>query len=191
MEAILLASLVATIITWVVRRHWWLTRVRSWSMYPTLHPGDLMITRALHGRATVHRGDIVVIDSAELSRRVVKRVIGLPGDTVQITPEGIRINNQPLDEPGLTGHGGPTRTFHVPVDGYFVLGDNRHRSSDSRAWRNPYPPRLAIRGRLAGRPLPRSPRIRRAASQPHAPGRLGPGRADFASLRSRHDRTHD
>jgi signal peptidase I len=157
MGAILLASLVAAITGWVVRRHWWLTRVRSWSMYPTLHPGDLRITRALSGRDTIHRGDIVVIDSTELSRRVVKRVIGLPGDTVQITPGGTSINGEPLDEPYLAGHGGPTRTFHVPVDGYFVLGDNRHRSSDSRTWANPYPPLTTMRGRLVP---PRSVRHR-------------------------------
>jgi signal peptidase I len=146
-EAILLAALVAAT-AWVVRRHWWLTRVRSWSMHPTLHPGDLRITRALSGRDTIHRGDIVVIDSTELRRRVVKRIIGLPGETVQVTPGGICIDGEPFDEPYLAGDGGPTGTFRVPEDGYFVLGDNRHCSSDSRTWANPFPSLTTIRGRL-------------------------------------------
>jgi len=133
-----------------VRRHWWVTTVRSWSMYPTLRPGDLLPTRAVRGTRQVGRGDIVIVDSAELGRRVVKRVIGLPGETVGVGPEGVTIDGAPLPEPYLVAHGGPAARFQVPEGAYVVLGDHRRGSSDSRTWRRPYVAATAIRGRVTG-----------------------------------------
>lgn len=155
MEVVLLV-LVAALCLGVLRRHWWLTRVRGWSMYPTLRPGDLVATRAVHGRAGLRRGDLVVLD-APGGGRVVKRIVGLPGEQVRVTPGGVWIDGQPLAEPFVTLPGGGTRSFQVPQDGYLVLGDNRRHSTDSRAWTDPYPTRAAIRGRLTGRPLGRRP----------------------------------
>ena len=151
--ALTLAALVAAITALVVRRHRWLTRVRSWSMYPTLQPGDLYLTRAIARPDHIRRGDLVVIQSAELGRAVIKRVIGLPGEAVQITPDRVIIDGIGLPEPYPTIDGGTTGTFHVPTGAYLVLGDNRPRSSDSRTWTQPYVPAAAIHGRLTSQQL--------------------------------------
>ncbi|MBR0674131.1 signal peptidase I [Neoroseomonas soli] len=147
-EAFALLIPVAAITAMVVRRYWWLTRIRSWSMYPTLRPADCVPTRRIRGTKPVRRGDIVVIDSAELGRRVVKRVIGLPGETVEVSPHGVTVDGVPLAEPYVAAHGGPAGRFRVPAHAYVVLGDNRPQSSDSRSWMTPYVPATAIRGRL-------------------------------------------
>ncbi len=145
-------ALVAALTLGVARRHWWLTRVRGWSMYPTLRPGDLVVTRPVYGHDGLHRGDLVVLD-APGGRRVVKRIVGLPGEAVRVTPGGVSIGGQPVTEPFVSLRGGGSGSFQVPPDGYVVLGDNRRHSTDSRSWDNPYPTRAAIRGRVVGSPL--------------------------------------
>ncbi len=149
---------VAALTGLLVRRHWWRTRVTSWSMYPTLSPGAVFWTRRLSPGAPVHRGDIMVIDLPEPAapppgskpsgpgRCVVKRVIGLPGETVQVTADQVLIDGTPLAEPYVAHRGGPTGVYQVPADSYFVLGDNRALSSDSRAWKRPFVPRSALKG---------------------------------------------
>lgn len=139
---------VAAITAMVVRRYWWLTRIRSWSMYPTLHPADCVVTRRVGSAQSIRRGDIVVIDSAELGRQVVKRVIGLPGETVEVGLHGVTIDGRPLAEPYVAANGGAAGRFRVPARAYVVLGDNRPRSSDSRSWMTPFVPATAILGRL-------------------------------------------
>lgn len=149
-----------------IRHLVWLTRVESWSMAPTLKPGRLLLTRRLRRSEAVRRGDIVVVNSADLGRRVVKRVIGLPGETVVIDGLGVSIDGVPLAEPYVPAHGGAGGSFSVPGRAYLVLGDNRGRSSDSRSWRRPFVARSAIEGRwdpLLGALAPeRSGLVRRA-----------------------------
>lgn len=145
-----------------IRRLVWLTRVESWSMTPALRPGSLLLTRRLRRSEGVRRGDVVVLRSAELGRRVVKRVIGLPGETIIVDGRGVRVDGVPLAEPYVLGNGGAAGSFPVPDGAYLVLGDNRARSRDSRSWRQPFVARTAIEGRviparakpLAARALP-------------------------------------
>lgn len=128
----------------------WLTRVRSSSMALTLRDGRLAPTRRLRRTTPVRRGDVVVIDSAEAGRRVVKRVVGLPGERVSIRAGAVRVDGRALAEP----YASPSHydgDFHVPAGRHLVLGDNRDASSDSRTWRSPYVPREAIVGRLIAR----------------------------------------
>lgn len=125
----------------------WLTRVESWSMAPSLRPGSLLLTRRLPGSDGIHRGDVVVLRSAELGRRVVKRVVGLPGESVVVDAHGVSVDGVPLVEPYVLVSGGRRGSFEVPAGAYLVLGDDRMRSSDSRSWRQPFVDRSAIEGR--------------------------------------------
>lgn len=152
-EAVALALPAAVFTALVARRGWWLTRIRSWSMYPTLHDGDVVLTRRLRETEPVRRGEVVLIASAELGRQVVKRVIGLPGDRVDVCAHGVTLNSVDLGEPYVVILGGATGSFCVPMHTYFVLGDNRPQSNDSRCWMIPFVPATAIRGRLVSRPL--------------------------------------
>jgi signal peptidase I len=99
----------------------------------------------------VLRGDVVVLRSGELGRRVVKRVVGLPGESVVVDHRGVRVDGVRLAEPYVLVHGGAGGSFSVPDGAYVVLGDNRARSSDSRSWRQPFVVRSAIEGRWVGR----------------------------------------
>jgi len=85
------------------------------------------------------RGDIVVFEyPKDTSRDFIKRVIGLPGETVEIRNNQILIDGQPLDEPYLSSTArtqmGNMPSTVVPADAVFVMGDNRGNSSDSRTW---------------------------------------------------------
>ncbi len=134
----------------------WLTRVRAHSMAPTLRDGALVLTRRLGRRTPVRRGDLVVVDSRELGQHVIKRVIGLPGETVAIERGHVHVDGRALAEP-YASRSMFTDRYRVPPGHYLLLGDNRDASSDSRSWRQPFIARDAIVGRvLQGRwPLPR------------------------------------
>ena len=118
--------------------------VPSGSMLPTLQIGDRLIANKLSSK--IRRGDIVVFRRApgdtDLQYPVlVKRVIGLPGETISSVGNTILIDGKPLSEPWLPKPTGicaqPTadvQTEKIPVDNYFVMGDCRGDSSDSRVW---------------------------------------------------------
>ena len=112
-------------------------RVESVSMQPTLYAGDFVIVNKLAYRlGEPSRGDVIVFryPPAPEQEPYIKRIIGLPGDLVQITGRKVYINGGPLAEPYLgvaTNQGGE---WVVPAGSLFVMGDNRNSSSDSRAW---------------------------------------------------------
>ncbi|MBK8666164.1 MAG: signal peptidase I [Burkholderiales bacterium] len=128
----------------------WLTRIRSHSMAPALPDGRLALTRRLWRRTPVRRGDVVVVQSRELGQAVVKRVIGLPGETVRIEAGRVSIDGRALAEPYAAPSVFSDR-YRVPPGHYFLLGDHRDKSSDSRSWREPYIERAALIGKLVGR----------------------------------------
>jgi len=110
--------------------------VHGQSMEPNLHENQRVIVDMISYRVRApERGEIIVLDVPE--RRsgppLIKRVIGLPGDSVEIRDGQVLINDQPLDEPYLNqttqGWLGP---MTVPEESLFVLGDNRAASNDSR-----------------------------------------------------------
>jgi signal peptidase I len=108
----------------------------------------------------IRRGDVVVFKYPdEPERDFIKRVIGLPGDTLELRNKKVYINGQPLDEPYVhflepASESQEVTSFdvrerygpvHVPDDEYFVMGDNRDNSQDSRYWG--YLPRHYVKGR--------------------------------------------
>lgn len=120
------------------------SRVPSASMENTIMTGD----RVIGSRLTYHfndpqRGDIAIFRFPDdESIYYVKRIIGMPGDIVDIRDGRVYLNNSetPLDEPYIREpmEDEPPLHYEVPEDSYFMLGDNRNSSADSRRWRNTF-----------------------------------------------------
>jgi signal peptidase I len=117
--------------------------IPSGSMSPTLQIDDRVIVNKLDG--PVHRGDIVVFHRVPADVGgppiLVKRVIGLPGETISGTGDQVYINGKRLAEPWLPGlHGlctdqnGAITPTKIAANHYFVMGDCRGDSDDSRVW---------------------------------------------------------
>ena len=112
-------------------------RVEGFSMEPTLHTNEyLFVNKLAYVVGEPQRGDIVVLRFPLDPRRdFVKRIIGLPGEEVEVRGGYVYINDRPLLEPYIKDrpayHYGPAR---VPPNDYFVLGDNRNNSDDSHVW---------------------------------------------------------
>jgi len=132
-------------------------RVEGASMDPTLHTGQyLLINKVLYARADgtllesvvpdrtpqdtpsfifggPQRGEVVVfLSPGQTDKDFIKRVIGLPGETIRIVNGQVFINGKPLDEPYITHHASyDMESKVIPPGNYFVLGDNRPNSSDS------------------------------------------------------------
>lgn len=116
-------------------------KVEGTSMLPRLHDGERIFVNKLiyYGLPHLERGDIVVFWYPEdPSKSYIKRVIGLPGETVEIREGRILINGRELEEDYLDPALNRARVNQQPVfvkDHYFfVMGDNRDNSSDSRYW---------------------------------------------------------
>jgi signal peptidase I len=114
-------------------------RIEGYSMEPNFHDGQyLLISKVDYVLHPPERGDVVVFMSPQdLSRDFIKRVIGLPGETVEIREGKVFINNKELGQnyavnPGSYNFG----PVSVGADQLFVLGDNRNNSSDSHSWGN-------------------------------------------------------
>ena len=113
-----------------------LVRVAGESMEPTYHSSDLLLTRPVGG-AGLRRGDVVVFGHGGLL--IIKRVVGLPGDSVELEAGRLIVNGQSVDgRPRLPG--AYTQTWSVPPATYFVAGDNPGVSDDSRVWDEPFVP---------------------------------------------------
>ena len=90
----------------------------------------------LFASATPGYGDVIAFSyPLEPSRELMKRVIGVPGDTIELDRGQVIRNGEPLDEPYVVNSDMRSASpVKVPADSYFVLGDNRPASSDSRSW---------------------------------------------------------
>ena len=105
------------------------------SMQPNLYRGDRMLTEKISYQLhPPRRGDVVIVDRPGNEVTLVKRVMALAGEMVQVRNGHTFINGQPIEEPWVTHFGGPGYGPEVvPEDHVFILGDNRAVSRDSRA----------------------------------------------------------
>ncbi|ACD52752.1 signal peptidase I [Clostridium botulinum] len=122
----------------------WIT---SGSMIPTLEVKDRLIATRVHNPENLNRGDIVIFDSDELKEILIKRLIGLPGDHIEIKNGIVSVNGEQLEEDYVENNEDYDRIFDVPEGEYFFLGDNRANSDDSRYWKNPYIKSEKIQGK--------------------------------------------
>ncbi len=112
-------------------------RVESISMQPTLYAGDFIIVNKLaYKLGSPKRGDIVIFHYPPNPdiEPYIKRVVGLPGETVRVHDGRVYVNEVPLNEPYVAANPNYEGTWVVPQDALFVLGDNRNKSSDSHSW---------------------------------------------------------
>ncbi len=112
-------------------------QVEQYSMEPTLLPHDrVLVNKFLYKFRDPVRGDIIVLRyPRDPGRNYIKRIVGLPGDKVQILEGHLLVNDVRIEEVYVNGT--PTGDFGpeaVPSDSFFVLGDNRNNSEDSRAF---------------------------------------------------------
>lgn len=132
-----------------------MTVIQSNSMEPTLMTGDtVFFTKLAYVRHDVSRGDIIAFWSEEQSALFAKRVIGLPGDDISFMDGYVCINGIFADESEYIVEDVETnciKSFTVPEGCYFVLGDNRENSYDSRFFSNPYIKKENIKGKYLGR----------------------------------------
>jgi signal peptidase I len=111
-------------------------RVDGASMEPTLVSGEYVIINRLSYRlGSPQRGDIIVFHfPRDPKEEYIKRVIGLPGDEVEVKNGTVYVNGQLFDESYLNVKMDYFGTWRIPADQLFVLGDNRNNSSDSHDW---------------------------------------------------------
>ena len=128
---------------------WFLSRVvlfnanvPTTSMESTIMKGDNLIGfRLAYMFSEPERGDVVIFPYPDNTKvNYVKRIIGMPGETVEVRDQKVYINGEALDESAYLsvvtdGNCGP---FVVPEDSYFMMGDNRNASLDSRYWENKF-----------------------------------------------------
>jgi signal peptidase I len=159
-EAIIIAILLALVIRTLIVQAF---TIPSGSMMDTLLVGDyILVNKFLYGPELPvtdyrlpgfrdpHRGDIIVFKYPQDEKRdFIKRIIGTPGDTVQVRGHTVFVNGTPLVEPyvrkpdsplgdrgqpGYCGYAYACEPTKVPAESYFVMGDNRDNSQDSRYW---------------------------------------------------------
>lgn len=104
-------------------------RVDGDSMKNTLKNGDILL---LYKLGSINRLDIIVLDEEKDNEKIIKRVIGLPGETVAIKKGKIYVNDKVIDDEYAYGETSDYDKVTLEDDEYFILGDNRLISKDSR-----------------------------------------------------------
>ena len=148
---IILPILVGLSLAFIIRHFvMFVAYIPSESMVPTLNVGDRVLTNRLaYTFDDVERFDVVVFKQDDSDTVMVKRIIGLPNERIKCVDNVIYINDEPLEQDFL----GPdvwTSDFEeiqIPDESYFMMGDNRMVSLDSRFWANPFVKKSEIWGK--------------------------------------------
>jgi signal peptidase I len=132
-ETLLLALILVLIINTISTR----IRVDGFSMEPTYHNNNyIVVSKLAYKFKEISRGDVIVFEyPLAPDEDFIKRVIGLPGDQIEVTNGKVFLNGTELNESYIDA--APIREqplLVVPEDSLFVMGDNRNNSSDSRTW---------------------------------------------------------
>ncbi len=125
-------------------------KVPTSSMEPTIMAGDFVFgNRLSYLNSSPDRYDVVIFRAPDEPKTLyVKRVIGIPGDKIEIVDGALYLNDELLDEPYIKEPMyGSYGTYYVPENSYFMLGDNRNSSKDARYWENTYVSEDAILGK--------------------------------------------
>ncbi len=133
LETLLLAAILFFVINTLTGRY----QVHGQSMVPSLHDGQYLIaSKVTYWLHAPERGDVVVLQPPGRSGTVpyIKRVIGLPGDLVEVRDQRVWVNGIALNEPYIHAPPNYPGNWVVGEGEYFVLGDNRNNSSDSHSW---------------------------------------------------------
>lgn len=131
-ETILLTLLIFWVVNTVTGRF----RIEGSSMMPTMQEGEyVLINKLAYYLDQPQRGDIIVLHyPRDPSRDFIKRVIGVPGDVIEVRDQQVIVNDTILNEPYISADPTYSGRWTVPDEQYFVLGDNRNNSSDSHTW---------------------------------------------------------
>lgn len=121
-------------------------RVPTGSMLNTIQLENILLVKRTPFCKTIKRGDICVFKKSGENFLLVKRVIGLPGEKVEMKNGTVYVNDKKLDEPYVSSKCDTNKVFYVPDNSYLFLGDNRANSSDARYWDNPYIAKRYIKG---------------------------------------------
>lgn len=151
------ALVIAGVVLYFIRP----TIVKQTSMQDTMNPNDYLIMyRQAYRSKSPNRGDIIIFQSQLTDdngneKLLIKRVIGLPGDKIQIKDGNVYINGKEYDEDYLKdGYTTVNGTWTVPKKHYFVMGDNRVVSVDSRYQDVGYVDKDQIQGKVIVRLFP-------------------------------------
>jgi signal peptidase I len=130
LQTLILAIALYFLIDAVIAR----VRVENISMQPTLQPGEFIVVNKLAYKfSDFQRGDVVVFHFNP-QEDYIKRIIGIPGDTVEVSDGVVKVNGVSLEEPYISAPPVYSGSWQVPEGMVFVLGDNRNQSSDSHRW---------------------------------------------------------
>ncbi|PID57443.1 signal peptidase I [candidate division KSB3 bacterium] len=156
-EAFVIAIILAAVIRLFIVEAF---KIPSGSMIPTLLVGDhLLVNKFIYRFTAPERGDVIVFKYPDdPSRNFIKRIIGIGGDTIEVRDKVLYVNGDKQEEPYIQhvtpellpaqysprDNFGPTT---VPPNAFFMMGDNRDSSLDSRFWRNRFVTRQAIVGK--------------------------------------------
>ena len=143
-ETLALTLIIFLVIHFTVQNY----MVEGTSMQPSLYNNQFVLVNKLaYLFHAPERGDVIVFHwPQDTTKDLIKRVIGLPGDTIVITRDTVQVNGVVLKEPYIKEADNPQGArLVVPTNDYFVLGDNRPVSDDSRDWG--YVPRSYIIGK--------------------------------------------